>query len=279
MKKFTKNNIEISVEINPFEIRSIKFNNVETCYQQDAGWNKNWPFLFPIVGSLRDGEYTHEGKKYNLSRHGFFRDIDGWEVESETEDTIIFVVRSNNRYINLYPWEFEIRQIIKIVDDTVNICMEVTNIDSTDMYFSMGYHPAFIRDENTLMEFDVEQNFNRDMFDGLFPREPKEQTTLKSFRMNDIDFENEGLYWTDQLKAKKLSYTYNNFKFDLDLSAYDILLLWAPTTTEKFICIEPWYGTTDFIEREDYEIKNKDFILKLEPQAKKTAEFNITFNK
>lgn len=34
------------------------------------------PVLFPIVGSVWENEYRHEGVSYALTQHGFARDMD-----------------------------------------------------------------------------------------------------------------------------------------------------------------------------------------------------------
>ena len=37
-------------------------------------WNRSAPLLFPVIGRLRDGRYTHRGAEYLMGRHGFARD-------------------------------------------------------------------------------------------------------------------------------------------------------------------------------------------------------------
>jgi galactose mutarotase-like enzyme len=38
-----------------------------------AWWNGSAPILFPVIGGLKAGEYSYEGKSYTLPSHGFAR--------------------------------------------------------------------------------------------------------------------------------------------------------------------------------------------------------------
>ena len=38
-----------------------------------AWWAGTAPVLFPVIGGLKDGAYTFEGKQYKLPSHGFAR--------------------------------------------------------------------------------------------------------------------------------------------------------------------------------------------------------------
>lgn len=39
-----------------------------------AFWNRHAPVLFPFVGKVNGGFYTHKGIKYPMGQHGFARD-------------------------------------------------------------------------------------------------------------------------------------------------------------------------------------------------------------
>ena len=39
-------------------------------------WGRHSPILFPIVGRLKDNETIIEDKVYNITQHGFARDMD-----------------------------------------------------------------------------------------------------------------------------------------------------------------------------------------------------------
>ena len=75
----TIKNSNLSAEINPFgaELISLKSNNNKEYIwegNQDF-WGKHSPVLFPIVGTLKNNSFLYEGTQYQLSRHGFARDM------------------------------------------------------------------------------------------------------------------------------------------------------------------------------------------------------------
>ena len=60
-----------------------------------ALWAKHSPFLFPIIGNLKNNTYSYLGKSYQLPRHGFARDMD-FEVEKQSRQEIVFLLKSNS---------------------------------------------------------------------------------------------------------------------------------------------------------------------------------------
>lgn len=65
-------------------------------------WTGQAPLLFPIVGGLADGEYTHNGSSYKMNSHGFARKSE-WKVESHRDDAIIFNLTDSPEAMLQYP--------------------------------------------------------------------------------------------------------------------------------------------------------------------------------
>ena len=63
------------------------------------------PVLFPIVGSLWNNEYRHNGKTYKLSQHGFARDQE-FKLIKETDTELRFQLQDNENTLQLYPFPF-----------------------------------------------------------------------------------------------------------------------------------------------------------------------------
>lgn len=52
-----------------------KKNNIEYIWQGDpAFWGRHAPVLFPVVGRLKEDQYTYANQTYPMSQHGFARD-------------------------------------------------------------------------------------------------------------------------------------------------------------------------------------------------------------
>ena len=76
----------LTIEVSPHgaELQSIRNNRTghEYLWQGNpAFWGRRSPVLFPIVGSLWNGEYHTGGNTYKMSQHGFARDMDFTIVE------------------------------------------------------------------------------------------------------------------------------------------------------------------------------------------------------
>ena len=88
-------------------IYSKKYNK-EILWNGDSSfWGRHSPILFPIVGRLKDNETYIEDKLYNMSQHGFARDME-FEVIEETNRSIIYKLQSNEQSKKFYPYEFEL---------------------------------------------------------------------------------------------------------------------------------------------------------------------------
>ena len=90
------------------ELTSIqnKQNGLEYLWQADPQvWAKHSPVLFPIVGSLKNGEFIYDGKAYKLSRHGFARDK-VFDLKSASVDDATFHLSSLENFGDQFPFPF-----------------------------------------------------------------------------------------------------------------------------------------------------------------------------
>ena len=54
-----------------------------------AVWSGHSPVLFPFVGKLKDGGFNYQGKRYNMTKHGFARGT-VFTVTEQAADRIVF---------------------------------------------------------------------------------------------------------------------------------------------------------------------------------------------
>ncbi len=118
-----------------------------------AFWSKRSPVLFPIVGSLKNNTYFYQGKSYQLSRHGFARDME-FEVEKQNQKEITLLLRSNAETKKNYPFDFEFRIRYQIIGDELSTEYLITNTGKALLIFSVGGHPAFRLPLTTDTNFD-----------------------------------------------------------------------------------------------------------------------------
>lgn len=257
------------------ELKSIALNGKEYVWQADpAFWGKSCPILFPICGGLKDGEYVLDGKAYTLSRHGFARDMI-FNVEEVSDVSATFLLKSTKDTIKVYPFDFEFRVKFTLEERKTNVTYKVTNLTSSDMYYSVGSHEGFAVPEG-LEEYNVAfekagDYYSTNLEGGLLDDtktlmvEGSDTLPLKTdyFKVDTLIFEN--------IESKSVTLRKKDGEREIKISFpdFDHLMLWT-VMGAKFICIEAWNGLSDHKDT-DKNIKTKKGIKTLGPSS--SAEF------
>ncbi|AXK51448.1 hypothetical protein [Spiroplasma alleghenense] len=264
MYKLKSNNVSVEIDQTTMELRSIKLKDQEYTYQHTNDWKKNWPILFPICGTLKDNKFTHKDQEFSLPRHGFFRDLKDWKITDKSNEHVVFTTTSDKKFLNVYPFEFRIDFTVKIAEDSVQTIFKVKNLSKEEMYFSFGYHPAFLVKQDGVLKFSSKEIFHTDNEKMLYlKKNPKTKFDFTEVKIKDIDFKGSQFYWTDNLQSDFVEYTDDEKSFKINLKEFPVCLLWAEENNRDYICIEPWFGTADSDQRVDNKISNKDNILTL----------------
>ena len=103
-------NEQISIQVDSMgaELKSLKKKDTDTEYMWEgdpAYWKRTSPVLFPLVGSLREGSFLLDGKRYPMGQHGFARDLE-FRVKSEAANEIWFYLESDAQTLEKYPYAF-----------------------------------------------------------------------------------------------------------------------------------------------------------------------------
>lgn len=281
--KIKKGNIELGVLGKGAELFSLKKDGVEFMWERDTKfWGKSSPILFPFVGSLKDNKYKYNGKEYTIeTRHGFSRDKD-FELAEKGEDFLKFVLKSSADTLEKYPFNFELYLTYKIENEKVDMIYEVVNLDSNEMYFSIGAHPAFatpISNDIKLEDYYLELNEKETakIFQNEGPLLKREQVEYLNNEAvinlgNDV-FKDDAVIFKGlksnevSLKCKKssrvLTMEYNNFPY---------MAFWS-VPNAPFVCLEPWYGLSDYNDTNG-ELSEKEGIEKI--KDKFTAKLSLS---
>ena len=161
----TLKNSELTVKVNELgaELRSIVYNNTEYMWEgKPEIWSGTAPIMFPICGGLKEDKYLLKGKEYTLTKHGFAK-LSLFEIESVTDESAIFLLKSSEETKASYPFDFEFRVIYTLSDKSLKVDYKVDNKSADTMYFNVGAHEAYatpegIEDYDVL--FDEEQTLN-----------------------------------------------------------------------------------------------------------------------
>ncbi|UJH92212.1 aldose 1-epimerase family protein [Antarcticibacterium sp. 1MA-6-2] len=106
-------------------------------------WANHAPILFPIIGELKNGSYSFDGKEYSLPRHGFVRHNDKIILKEKTNESLIFFREYSEETLKVYPFKFQLEIQFTLFKKQLEISHRVTNVDDKYIYFSLGGHPAF----------------------------------------------------------------------------------------------------------------------------------------
>lgn len=226
-------------------------------------WSRHSPILFPLVGTLKDGEYRYKGVTYKMGSHGFARDAE-FELELVSEDEIWFVLEANEQTKEVYPFDFRLEVGYKLMDNTVRVMWKVKNPNTDEMlHFSIGAHPAFmcpIEEGTKRTDYYLQMNAKDDKATYYTP------WIGKGVRLNDANemkltdgrilmpdgFFGIDTYIIEDSQVSEVSLVTPGGKVYVTV-IFDapVVGIWSPEAKgAPFVCIEPWYGRCD---RMDFE--------------------------
>lgn len=282
-------NVEISN--NGAEIRGVyhKKNELDYMWSGDPTyWGRVSPVLFPIVGRLKGDQYQLNGKTYNMSQHGFLRDVE-FEVDKQTSTSVTFGFNSAGRFTQVYPYEFKAYIHYVLKENSLIVQWEIINENEEEMYFSIGGHPAFkvpLLENESIEDYRVQ----------LTPMSNKQVVAyeLKDFLIHEkgpVDdvqiiqlshplFKNDVLAHSN-IKSAKLFSAKSNHSVELIIEGFPFVGVWSAYMDDigemaPFVCIEPWYGIADTYDTSG-NLKEKLGINKLGIGERFRAEYKVKF--
>lgn len=269
------------------EITSIKDpEETEYIWNADAKyWRRHAPILFPMVGNIKEGKYQVKGKEYTIPAHGFARDSE-FEVEAEDQTSITFILKSSSYTKSMYPFDFYLKIIYTLKDNTLDVAYHVINQNNDTMYFKIGAHPGFMCPlfknesmEDYYLEFEKEEKATQlfvtpevylkektSLFEGK--RIPLTKELFKDVVLIFKDYQSQRIVMGSKNHDKKITVAFEDFPF---------LGIWSTTNEAPFICIEPWFGHADY-ENDAKELENKMDIISLEAQNTFKCLHSITIS-
>jgi len=273
----------LSATINPIgaELSSLVSKSTELMWQGDKQfWTGRAPILFPIVGSLKDGAMTYRGNRYKLPRHGIARHAT-FETIDHSDASIAMRLTADEESLKVYPWNFELHVNFTLTDSSIEIRYDIYNIDNTEMLFTIGSHPAFaleINDQYRLRDYEIsfDKPESLDIYrlneDGLLDTQSQsfarsdDSTGACAFRLSEEIFNDDALVFRD-INSRCIGLKRNGkLLLSVETGGAPHLGIWAKPGA-PFVCIEPWLGTSDFINSNG-DFAAKPDLQKLAPQQK-----------
>lgn len=262
-----------------------KKNNLEYIWQGNQDyWSRHAPILFPIVGRLKDNQYTYKNQTYQMNQHGFARDCE-FQVVNPTKDKAIFTLSSSEVTKINYPFSFELVVTYELNQDTLEITYDVISLE-TELIFGIGGHPAFnvplVADttfDEYYVEFTPSKSRTRLPLSGPFV----DLNCATLAQTNTSIMLRRSWFKNDAVILRTVDE--NQFTIKSDATTHGVVLamhqapfvgFWSLYDKEApFVCIEPWWGIADTLDSTG-ELENKFGMNHLEPNSSFHASYSIS---
>lgn len=285
--ELSNDNISVKIDSMGAELKSLMDEITHMEYMWEGNpeyWKRTAPVLFPLVGSLKNGKYTYEGREYHMSQHGFARDME-FEASVIEKDQAVFTLLYNEETLQKYPFKFRLDIEYRLDGRSLWTGWTVSNYGDRKMYFSIGGHPAYNcppdragKRNQYFLKFDTDSIVSRPIVSDGLVGSKTEKYTFNNGLLNISDdlFDRDALI-IEGNQSHKVSLAdaygkeYLTVKFDAPLFG-----IWSPVKAETapFVCIEPWYGRCD---SEDFEgdISDREWENVLLPGDKFHAGYTV----
>lgn len=221
-----------------------------------------------------------------MPRHGIVRKKE-FKCVTETENSILFEIESNEEMLAQYPYEFKLGIEYTLKDKKITIRYIIENKDKEIMPFQIGGHPGF--------HCPLYKEESYDDYELVF--EKKETCTVPTpvTETGLIDMEHRSGFLEDtdtlplkhdlfsvdavildQLKSRAvtLKSKKHNKGIRLDFEQFPYLILWSTAKEADFVAMEPWIGLSTCSDEGD-KFEEKRNIQYVQAGEVKEYEFHI----
>lgn len=287
MIRLENESLAVTIAEKGAELQSIarKDLNLEYLWSGDpAFWGKKSPVLFPIVGGLKNNQYSYKGNTYALGRHGFARD-NVFTVAEQTATSAAFVLQSTEATQQQYPFTFRFTVQYALSHPGLQVTYKVENTGSEPLLFSVGGHPAFKVPVagDTFEDYYLE--FNKAETTGRWPLSPEgliEKQPEPLLNNETVLQLNKPLFYGDALVLKHLNATAVSLKskqhghgLTFHFEGFPYLGIWSAKDAD-FVCIEPWCGIADNVDASG-KLEDKEGIEQLQAAQTFSKTWSVDF--
>lgn len=268
------------------ELKSVKSvaNNHEFMWQADADiWPRTAPVLFPIVGKVKNDLLRVNSKTYPLSQHGFARDLP-FSIAEQTESKAVFKLIYSDATLQKYPYDFKLLLSYEWQNNELVCGYEVHNLGVVDMPFSIGAHPGFVLPGAHLNEwkllFDKPESLSRHLLqDGLFNHETEDLVTQSNELQLSVElFDKDAIVFKNmQSSILTLVHDKSNYTIKMRFDGFPYFGIWTKKGNQRFVCLEPWFGHSDYTEGHE-DITKKEGMQTLPSHQVFKAHYALTFS-
>ncbi|MBR3493996.1 MAG: aldose 1-epimerase family protein [Clostridia bacterium] len=261
----------------------------EVIWQADpAVWAQHAPVLFPVCGSVRDGQIRIAGESYPMAKHGFTR-TPVFEIAQRGEDQVDLVLRDSEETRGSYPFSFAFHVIYKLFDGGFVTTFQVENHSDRVMPFCVGGHPGFVCPmepgaafEDYQLVFEQRESGENTLAPGGYLCNGTEQLAeLRDGRILPLTHglfdERDALIFAG-LKSRSVRLVHRDSGRGLrfDFPKMEVLAVWTkPGAQADYLCLEPWHGMPGRVQDSD-NFEDKPYVTLLAPGNVFSAWFTAT---
>lgn len=275
----------LSAEINPFGAELWSLRDVQgrdMLWDGDpAWWGGRAPLLFPIVGRVPNDRFTHDGRTYDLPRHGFARRR-AFEVVDQAPARARLRLSADAETRAIYPFDFVLEAEFAVEGAELRITISVANRGAIAMPATFGFHPAFRwplpdageRSAHAIVfEQDEPGPLRRLDAAGLLGTERlPSPIDGRRLALDDAQFVEDAMIF-DAPRSRSLRYAgQGGPSVTVSWTGMSRLGIWTKPGA-PFICIEPWHGMSAQADAPAALAQRTD-LLQLAPGA--SADFSMT---
>ncbi|MEG1728497.1 MAG: aldose 1-epimerase family protein [Bacteroidaceae bacterium] len=290
MEQISNDHLQVKISQNGAELKSITglHTHTEYLWQADpAYWERSSPILFPIVGSLWQGEAHIDGQAFKLPKHGFVSLAKFLCIE-HTETFVKYRFTENKETLHVFPFPFTLETSFSLCGNRVEVEWTVLNTGLKPLPFNLGGHPG-INYPNFKAEDEVRGYLSFDTAEPLECATVGASGCIASERYllpstNGMTPITDDLFKVDTViidrhQTKSVTLNQMNKKPYVTLcSDAPCSLIWSPYGKKSpFVCLEPWYGLCD-AENYTGEFADRPYTNVIEPGKSLTVGYSLTMH-
>ena len=257
-------------------------------------WARRAPVLFPIVGSLRNGQAESAAGPCTMGRHGVARNYVHAVVDRAADGSAVtFELCDNAETFAAYPYHFKLNMTYAITGTaTLSQTFRVTNTGDVPLPFCVGGHPAFNVPLPATSQSAASETFNDYVLkfskpwtctvpvigeDGLMSWDnaftcPQNCDTVA---LTHKTFAHDALMFTGVPdRTLTLLGTKSGHGVRVDFPGFDYIGVWSAAHDAPFVALEPWTGHTTERDADDV-FEHKPGMMLLAPGETSMRAFSI----
>jgi galactose mutarotase-like enzyme len=252
-----------------------------------AYWSGRNPVLFPIVGRLKDGVVTFQGKPYSMAQHGFARRSE-FSVAQRGDDFVVFTLKESPDTLALYPYPFLLSVRHQLTDRGFYTEFEARNTGTADMPFCIGAHTAFRcplvpgeEFEDYQLVFDQEETASSILVtsDGTLSHDKRlpvlSQSSVIPLDHRTFDQYDTLIFEGLQSHGVSLRQKATGHGVHMAFDGFPMIAFWTkPNARAPYICLEPWHGCAAY-DNDSGRFEDKPHCVTLRPGETKTLRYTV----